>query len=533
VTLLRPRVVWLIVGWELRRRLRRFTERTAQVLATAFGGLVITLGLVGLAVASFFAGREPGRAIVHAAAETVPAVVWLLAALLVGFRVVSGAADPDNRDGYLTTVPARELFAGVAVVESTTVLLYVCLPIVVAGVAFAAGSGQPAAAVTVSVAGVVPAGVGAATGMVVGFGARNLSARSRLVARLRVVLWLLLGIGYAAVFLTGQIDSALGPLVRGLTRPPFTWLADLALWPVVATQPGRGVVGAAALVVAGTVLFSVAARLATLLWYADGVETATEHGDGETTIDPGVWGTVADTRTAWVARVAATRARRAPVKLVFVVYPVFLLAPEITRAVETGRVPASLPSVVPLIAAWAGGAGFALNPLGDQGATLPVAVTSGVSGSAFVRGVALPGAVFGSVTATVAAAGLGVAAGLTATRIALVVVAGATLGVAAPALATGVGVVFPNYDTTEVVRSREAVIPSLFGFAAYSLLLVLLGGPGLLVSIPAVSGVVGGLLGVSPVAVAVGAVAVSVVLVGTVGAASLAYAGSQVDSYTV
>jgi hypothetical protein len=96
-----------------------------------------------------------------------------------------------------------------------------------------------------------------------------------------------------------------------------------------------------------------------------------------------------------------------------------------------------------------------------------------------------------------------------------------------------VGVVFPNYDTTEVVRSREAVVPSLFGFAAYSLLLVLLGGPGLLVSIPAVSGAVAGLLGVSSIAVAVGAVAVSVVLVGTVGAASLAYAGSTVDSYTM
>ena len=533
MTLLRPRAVWLIVTWELRRRLRRFTERTAQVLATVFAGLVITLALVALAVGSFLAGSEPGREVVRATAETVPAVVWLLAALLVGFRVVSSAADPDNRDGYLTTVPARELFAGIAVVESATVLLYVCLPVVVAGVAFAAGSGQPAVALTVSAAGLVPAGVGAATGMVIGFGARNLSVRSRLVARLRVVLWLLVGIGYAAVFLTGQIDSALGPLVQALTRPPFTWLAEIALWPVVVTQPGRGVVGLAVLVGAGAVLFPIAARLATLLWYADGVETATEHGDGETTIDPGTWGVIADTRTAWVARVAVTRARRAPVKLVFVVYPVFLLAPEITRAVETGRVPASLPSAVPLMAAWAGGAGFALNPLGDQGATLPVAVTSGVSGNAFVRGVALPGAVLGSVTATVAATGLGVAAGLTTSRIVLVVVAGATLGVAAPALATGVGVVFPNYDTTEVVRSREAVIPSLFGFAAYSLLLVLLGGPGLLVSIPAVSDAVAGLVGVSSAAVAAGAVAVSVVLVGTVGAASLAYAGSKVDSYTV
>lgn len=530
----RPRVVRLIVGWELRRRLRRFRERTAQVVATVFAGGVIALALVALALASFFAGREPGGEVVRAAAETVPAVVWLLAALLVGFRVVSGAADPDNRDGYLTTVPARELFAGVAVVESTTVLLYVCLPVVVAGVAFAAGSGRPTAAITVSVAGVVPATLGTATGLVGGFAVRNLSVRSRLVARLRVVLWLLGGVAYAAVFLTGQVDSALGPLVRGLTRPPFTWLADLALWPVAGSvAAGRGVAAVVSLLVAAGVSLVVAGRLATLLWYADGVETTTEHGDGETTIDPGRWGLIASPQTAWVARMAVTRARRAPVKLVFLLYPVFLLAPEITRAVETGRVPASLPTVVPLIAAWAGGAGFALNPLGDQGATLPVAITSGVSGNAFVRGVALPGVLLGGGTATLAAAGLGVAADLSLLRIGLLVVAGCGLGVAAPALATGVGVVFPNYDTTEVVRSREAVVPSLFGFAAYSLLLVLLGGPGLLVSVPAVAGVVAGFFGVSPVAVSAVAVTGSVVLVGTVGGVSLVYAGSQVDDYTI
>ena len=529
----RLRTVRLIASYELRRRLRRFRERTAQVVATVLAGGVIAIGLVGLAVVSFFGGQEPGGEVVRAAVETVPAVVWLLAALLVGFRVVAAAGDPDNRDGYLTTVPARDLFTGVAVVESATVLLYLCLPVVVAGTAFAAGSGRPTAALTVSIAGLVPAALGVVTGLAGGFAVRNLSVRSRLVARLRVVLWLLAGVAYAGVFLTGRADSALGPVVRGLSRPPFTWLADLALWPVAATRPVRGVAAAVSLVAAAAVLAPVAARLATLLWYADGVETTTEHGDGETAIDPGRWGLIASPPTAWVARVTVTRARRAPVKLVFLLYPVFLLAPEITRAVETGRVPATLPTAVPLIAAWAGGAGFALNPLGDQGATLPVAITSGVSGGALVRGVALPGALLGGGTATLAAAGLGVAAGLSPVRIGVLVVASAGLGVAAPALATGVGVVFPNYDTTEVVRSREAVVPSLFGFATYSLSLVVLGGPGLLVSIPVVAGVVADLLGVSPVAISGVAVAVSVALVGTVGAVSLAYARSRVDSYTV
>ena len=529
----RPRVAWLIAVTEGRRRLRALRERTTQVVALLVSGLFVALALVAVAVAAFLAGGTPEAAPVESVARAAPASLWLLSTVLLAFRVLSSAADPDNRDGYLTTVPARDLFAGLAVVEAAVGLAYVVVPVVVAGAAFGAGSGRPFAAVAVWVAGVVPAVLGVATGLAAGFAVRNLSVRSRLVARLRVPLWLGGFAAYAAVFLTGRVESAVTPVVTAVTRPPFTWLSDLVAWGAGVGGAGRGPLAVALSITAALPTFAVAGWLARLLWYADGVETATEYGDGETRLAPGVFGRLARSETAWVARVATVRARRAPVKLLFVAYPVFLLAPGITQAVETGVVPGSLPPTVALFAAWAGGAGFALNPLGDQGATLPVAVTSGVSGGAFVRGVALPGAVLGGGLAAVAAAGLGAAAGFSLGRTALVAVVGVGLGAGAAALATGVGVVFPNHETTEVVRSREAVVPSLFAFAAYSILLLLVAAPAVVSAVPWAAEAVAGLVAVSPLAVSAVGAAVSGTVLAGLGWASLAYAGSKFDRYTV
>lgn len=529
----RPRVAWLIAVTESRRRLRALRGRTTQLFALLISAVFVGLALVGLAVVSFLAGQSPASAPVDFVARAAPAGLWLLATVLLAFRVLSNAADPDNRDGYLTTVPARELFVGVAAVEAGAGLAYVVAPVVVAGAGFAAGSGRPLAAVAVWVAGVVPAVLGVATGLTAGFAVRNLSVRSRLVARLRVPLWIGAFVAYAAVFLTGQVESAIAPVVTAVTRPPFTWLGDLVAWGLGTAGPGRGPAAVALLAAAAVPTFAVAGRLATLLWYADGVETAAEYGDGETTLDPGVYGRFARPETAWVARVATTRARRAPVKLLYLAYPVFLLAPGVTRAVETGVVPGSLPPTVAVFAAWAGGAGFALNPLGDQGATLPVAVTSGVSGRAFVRGVALPGAVSGGGVACVAAAGLGAAAGYAPPRVALVAAVGAGVGVGAAALATGVGVVFPNYETTEVVRSREAVVPSLFAFAAYSITLLLVAGPAAALAVPWAAEVVAGVAGVSALAVSAAGVAGSGLVLAALAWGALAYAGSKFDRYTV
>jgi hypothetical protein len=530
-----PGHVRLIAVTETRRRIRALTDQPTRLVAMAVAGLFLLLPLAAVTAGAFFAGRNPNRALVGTVVTVAPAGLWLLAAVFLGLRVLTDSSDPDNLDGYLTTVPARELFAGVATVEALGTLLYLGLPTLLAATGFAVGSGSLLALATVTVTGLAATGLGLATGLAVGFGVKNVAVRSRLVARLRVPTWTAVFLAYVWTFLSGEAESVFDPLLRTVARPPLTWLGELALAPVVGPRvPTRGLIALALTVGTTGVLLAVAAALARLLWYADGVETDNGAvGDRQTQVTPGALGRVVGRQTAWVARVSTTRARRAPLKLLFVAYPVFLLAPSVTEAVETGTIPASLPAVSALYAAWAGGAGFALNPLGDQGATLPVAVTTGVSGTAFVRGVVLPGVALGGGTATLLAGGLAAAGGAAPARAVLLGLAGATLGGGAPALAAGFGVLFPKYETSQVTRSREAVVPSLFAFAGYSLVLVVLAGPGLALAVPPLTGVVGDLLGVAPLVVSAAGVTVSLFLVAVGGWLSFRYAARSFERFTV
>lgn len=526
--------VQLIVWWEVRRRLRALRGRTSQLIALGISGLFLVPVVIGLGVGAFFVGQSGDTDLVTAAADVVPPGVWLAVSAFAAVRVITDGADPDNRDGYLTTVAARDLFAGVAAVELLGTLAYLTPPAVVAGVGYALGTGTSTVAATVALAVLVPGVLGVATGQTVGYAVANVSVRSRLIQRLRVPIWAVVFVAYVWTFLSGEVESVFDPLLATVARPPLTWLGEFALAPVVGTDPVRGgvaLVGSLALAVG---LFAVTGVLARLLWYADGVASdPAAHGDGETSVDAGLAGRLVGRRAAWIARVSTVRAVRAPVKLLFVAYPVFLLAPSVSTAVETGRIPASLPPTAALYAAWAGGAGFALNPLGDQGATLPVTATSGVPGWAFVRGVVLPGVVLGGGVGTALAGGLSLVAGDSLPRVLLLAGAAVVVGVAAPALAAGVGTLLPKFEASRVTRSREAVVPSLFAFAGYSLALVLLAGPGVALAVEPVADAVAGFVGTSALVVSAVGVGGSALLLGVAGVLAAAYAARSFERFTV
>jgi hypothetical protein len=114
------------------------------------------------------------------------------------------------------------------------------------------------------------------------------------------------------------------------------------------------------------------------------------------------------------------------------------------------------------------GATFAMNPLGDEGTVLPVTLIA-VSGAAYVRGLMLPGLLFGIpfvvlVTGGAALVGsfeLSVAIGLVGVSLLTILVAVTT----APA----VGLWFPRFSAISIGQSHEVIPPRLLTTAFHFL----------------------------------------------------------------
>lgn len=79
----------------------------------------------------------------------------------------------------------------------------------------------------------------------------------------------------------------------------------------------------------------------------------------------------------------------------FLVIPVVAIgSPLVSTAVQSGSIGALAALLAAVALPWLAGSLFAMNPLGDEGAVLPVTLTA-ISGRQYVRGLMVPGLVFG------------------------------------------------------------------------------------------------------------------------------------------
>ena len=121
-----------------------------------------------------------------------------------------------------------------------------------------------------------------------------------------------------------------------------------------------------------------------------------------------------------------------------------------------------------VLLAWMAGATFSINPLGEEGAVLPVTLIS-ISGSNYVRGLMLPGLLYGlplvalvtGGAAIVGAFELPVALGLVGVGLLATIVAVTT--------APTVGVWFPRFSAISIGQSREVIPPRLVTTALHFL----------------------------------------------------------------
>lgn len=496
------------------------------------------------------------------------AVGWVGLAALAAARSAGGKSEVDSPEGILTTVPARDAALGLLFAEYVRMALVAAIPVftIAAALAVGAGVGVPLVAVPATAAFVLA--VGLTVGFPVGIAVNWLTMRIPWVARHKTALLVVAGGLYFFAFVSDTFNEVVAFLQRALRDTPLAWFGDAALLGLpgidaVATH-ALGAVAVAAVLL--PTLAAVGIRAATTVWYADRAQTATEETDERRTDaavrgrgDAPASGTARESGPASESAGATSaslgkralaplsgllagptrtltlavwrRTKRAPIRVLYVAYPLFFLYVPLRTAVESG-VSTLLPVMVALYGTWATGA-LVLNPLGDEGSVLPATLLSGIDGRQFVVAHVLSAALLGVPVVALATAATGALSPLAPPQWVALTAASALLVVAGTVLAVATGTLLPRFGTVEVFRSREVTMPSKGAFAAYSL--ALLGGAvGAVVALlPALAGLVGGLVGVPGVAVRVvgGAVAVLVAVVGPV--AGFRWAAGTFEEFVV
>lgn len=533
-----PADVWLIARTELRRRWRALADDELQLVAMLLVVLMFgTFSLFGLAGA-FFAGLEVRSGEVGAALDGVRFVVvgaWLVLGGIVAYRGYASTLRPDRLDGMLTTISPRELLGGIALVEGITwggpAVVYGLLLVL----AFAIGAGSPLAVPAAATALLATVSTAVGSGLLAALAVRNAGVRSPMLARLRTPIFAVLAVGYVWTFASGSFDAVFGPVLQVLEPTPLGWLADLAM---VGTDPhasaGRGVAAIAAAVGYLLVLTVALPRLAAWLWYADGVHVTHE---GDASVDAlEKEGRLTRLVSRPVVGVAVTdwkRARRAPIALSFVLYPLVVLINPIATVVQTGTVGGSFPLWIVLCGVWITGAAFTLNVVGNEGGVLPTTVLTTSPGRALVVGHTLAGVgLFGTAT-ILATVLLGVASPHPPTAVATLALSAVVLVACAGPLATGIGTVFPRLESVTIGRNTEAVVPSNFAFAGYSIALLVCALPAILAHTGIVGGWLASALGTPAWVVGLGGTAVTALLAGTGAVLSARHAIGAVESHRI
>lgn len=494
---------------EYRRSLRAMRANTTQLLGFAVFALLIGVPAVGGVYAAYRFGERIIDAVpVLAGARGALTLMWAFMAFIVAQRAVGKTARIEHETRMLTTVPASDVLGGLVLAEGARLLSVIAVPIVAIAAALSLGIGAPAAFVSIVVALLAAFTTALLAGHIVGILIKIVFGQSELLTRYKSVIAVVAFLAYLVAVSSeafGQFVARLLPLFQ---TTPMAWFGDLLVVgvPGIAFSPAR-IAGAVALFAIGVpVLFALDVRAATRLWYADRAQPGARTYDSSAS-NAAFLARVTSRPTRTVVTKIWRRTRRAPLRLIYAAYPLVFLFFPLQQAITAGEVPASLPVLLALCGTWAIGAA-ALNPLGDEGSMLPVTLTAGIRGPAFVRGHVLAVATVGLPVVVAVTAITGLLSPLEpATWVALTAVS-AVLCVGGSVVALAIGTWFPRFGAVRVSRRRRVVVPSKTAFACYTLVLAVgfLGGavalvPGGAALLAAAIGFGSGLLG-SPVVIA-------------------------------
>lgn len=500
------RVPLTIAATECRRTVRvvagdRVKLLTVGLIALFVLGPSLLVGLLLLPIAGeqLASGNVDAFGAVSAVEAVTGAVAlgWLFLTLMAAIRAVTTVADVDEPACLLVSTPLRTAVVGLVGAELALFAAWVLPPTVVLSAAFARGAGTVLPILVAPAVVVLVLLTAVPVGFLLGLWIRHLLTVYEPIARFRTPLLVAVAAGYFGAIATGWLGPITAALFDLLGNSPPGWPGHLLLvaMPAVPASP-LGVAGA----IVGTTLVSAlavgaAVTSARVHWYADPARTDDEPSaavDGSGRLSSVLeYGVSRPVRA--VTLTAIRRTRRAPIRLVYVAYPLFGALFVVDDVVATGALPTYVAVALCGYVVWGAGALFTLNPLGDLGRSLPAVLTATVSGRQVMLGRLLAGALVAVPVGIGVTLLAGVASPLTLEQSALLA-AGTVVGaVATPALAVGVGSAFPRFGSVRVTNNREAVMPSKTAFVVYTLaiaapaaaalVLVVGGAPGLIAAV--------------------------------------------------
>ncbi|MXV64508.1 hypothetical protein GS429_21025 [Natronorubrum sp. JWXQ-INN-674] len=481
-----PRVPVVVAKTEFRRTIRAVSnERTKLLMMAALA--VFMLGSVVVAGGYLLPelGAQVAESVSPSEADLATdlvtggvAVGWLFLVFMVGIRTFTAAATVDKPAFLLTSTSLRNTVIGVIGAEILLFATWLVPPAILLSSAFASGAGTilpvPLTLVVVALALITAVPVG----FVIGVWVRHLVTVYEPIARYRMVIFVGFWVLYFGAIATGRFNVVMGELFTALQGSPLGWpghllLAGVPNVPASSATIVGAIVGGAVL---GTVATAIGIASARVHWFADparfdDAEESTEQESSDRLSGVLSRGLSRPIRTVTVT--AIRRTKRAPIRLVYVGYPLLGAIGFVQGIVQSGTVPSYVAVLLSLYVVWAAGALFTLNPLGDLGRALPAVVTSTLTGRQAINGLVIAGALVAVPIALLVSLVLGVISPLSLEQTAALV-AGTVVGaVVTPALATGIGSVFPRFGSVNVTNNREAVMPSKTAFIVYSLAIML------------------------------------------------------------
>ncbi|QIB74026.1 TetR family transcriptional regulator [Halogeometricum borinquense] len=526
--------------FEFKRSFRGLRDSTGRFIFTILSTLVPSVMLLFFGFLFMGILSTDTIAISDGLRGTV-AMFWSFAVFLVTQRVVSTYPRPEAESLLLTTASTRSIVFGLALAETLRILAYAIAPILVLTALLAYSIGSVVLMAVVPLVVVIVAATAVVTGSLIGYGIALLLATSPFVARHKTALGVPVVLVFMGVFFVFQVPETLGVSRSAFGWLPMGWLADLVAVGTPLVGSSVNAVGAFAgsilVLVLGGVLLE---REATALWFGDEVDpTATTDESGidspvadagsktrtwtglRTAISPLVIPSRIDLPTRRVAEMTLLRARRDPRRLSFLIMPLAVLVGPLSISGSFSSLLEQLPILCVTFLPWIFGAAMTLNPLGDEGSVLPVTLVAATP-SQFIRGILLPGVVYGAPVAAVITVVTAVGGGYSLpVVVGLAAVAAFVTLVAAPAGAA-VGVYLPRFSAVSVGQSNDVLPPRTSAMIVHGILIIPPAGLlAYLIASPGVAELVSEILPiVTPTAVRFGVSAAAVlvgVLVGLTG----------------
>ncbi len=478
--------------FEFRRSVRAMWREKIRLAPLVFGELMLTLPCVLFLVVFADAIRGVEALPVADSLRGMIALFWLFVVFVIGQRTVSARPRIESEPLMLTTVSARTVAGGLLVSETLRILAYLLVPLLVLISASVFLLGSVASLIVAPTVAVLFTATAVVTGSVCGYAVAWLVATSRFVARHKTVLGtvvVLIGMGGYSVFTVAAPFGAINQAVFAWL--PVGWLIDLAVvgTPFVGSSLHAvgGTLSCVAIVAVGGAIIE---RETAALWFTEPVSVDPEDAadaSGEASspttrrdalaaaVSPLVVPRVLGQPTRRVAEWVLLRTRRDPNRLTFLLIPLItIVGPLVGPGAQLG----SMSALVPLCAVglpWLAGALFAMNPLGDEGSVLPVALTA-VSGTQYVRGLLAPGLLLGLPIGVVVTAVLGVISPYTPTEQVGLVVLCAYLTCVSVTVTPAIGMALPRFSAISVGQSQDVLPPRMSAVAVHAALTVLPGG---------------------------------------------------------